>query len=325
MAHSFDYVFAGGGMSASIMAYMLHKKNLGSIAIVDPQINTPADRHICFWADALPELPLTIKGKWPVMKFGGRYHSLSQQINPFFYYCFNLSDLLLQIRNELKENPNIAFFQEKALIVSDSVVELTESKTNLVAEKVLFDSIPGHLNRTDVLWQHFLGWEIETDEDAFNPREMVLMDFNTLELQKPLFMYVLPFSKKRALFECTEFSESIPSSDYYENVLKQYLLRNFPTLNYSIRAKEYGEIPMDLSLKSKNSGRRISIGTPGGAVKPTTGYTFMNTYRSSLKIISQIENQKAVKVSQTEKRFVFYDRLLLHIIRKNPEQVKPIM
>jgi lycopene beta-cyclase len=56
------------------------------------------------------------------------------------------------------------------------------------------------------LLQHFVGWEIEAESEIFNPERAVFMDFDLPQKNGVTFMYVLPFSKKRALVEYTLFS-----------------------------------------------------------------------------------------------------------------------
>ncbi len=64
----------------------------------------------------------------------------------------------------------------------------------------------------------------------------------------------------------------------------------------------------------------------GGMAKPTTGYTFLNSYRQAQKIVAQLLAGRRLDSQPTpNKRFAFYDRLLMNIIRTNPEAVKPIM
>ena len=49
------------------------------------------------------------------------------------------------------------------------------------------------------LLQHFVGWEIETKNDVFDPATVEFMDFRGPQHHEARFMYVLPFAPRKAL------------------------------------------------------------------------------------------------------------------------------
>ena len=71
----------------------------------------------------------------------------------------------------------------------------------------MFDSLflPGNFNpnpkRYHILWQHFKGWVIETEQPAFDPDLPTMFDFRTPQDGAMRFMYILPSSKHKALCE----------------------------------------------------------------------------------------------------------------------------
>ncbi len=62
----YDFIFAGGGMSALLVAHLIKSEKAlvdCTMLIIDPNVASPQSKNICFWADRLPALPLTLKGK----------------------------------------------------------------------------------------------------------------------------------------------------------------------------------------------------------------------------------------------------------------------
>ena len=49
------------------------------------------------------------------------------------------------------------------------------------------------------------------------------------------FMYVLPFSKNKALFESTYFSQIVYDLSVYKKNVIEYLKDNFPNVDYKIK------------------------------------------------------------------------------------------
>ena len=71
-----------------------------------------------------------------------------------------------------------------------------------------------------VLQQHFIGWFVETEEDVFDELTPKFMDFTVEQRGNTRFMYVLPFSKNKALVEYTLFSaEPLAKKEYEDEIM----------------------------------------------------------------------------------------------------------
>ena len=93
--------------------------------------------------------------------------------------------------------------------------------------------------------------------------------------------------------------------------------------SYEILDEEKGIIPMSSNLPEQASVKNwVNIGTRAGNVKPSTGYAFKNMYRHA-QLICEGGNIKSKKV-KPNKRFLFYDQLLLIILTVWPLKGKPI-
>jgi lycopene beta-cyclase len=140
------------------------------------------------------------------------------------------------------------------------------------------------------------------------------MDFSVDQQNEIRFMYVLPFSKNKALVEYTLFSSSTIEDDEYETEIKNYLKIN-KILDYNVLEKEKGVIPMTCyPFFKKNTDSFFKIGTAGGWTKPSTGYTVKNSIDKIDLIISYLKKDKPLSKINFKNRFWYYDLLFLDVL-----------
>ena len=128
-------------------------------------------------------------------------------------------------------------------------------------------------------------------------------------------MYILPFSKRQGFVEFTYFSPDLVSDETYEKFIKRYLSERLKVSDYDIKETEKGIIPMSSYPFYKQEQNKISkIGTAGGWVKASTGYSFKNAERFSSKIIKNIKAGKNPHYNLHKARFKHYDKLFLDVL-----------
>ena len=106
----------------------------------------------------------------------------------------NKKNLFLQMNTSIQK---VSSQEDKVII---------KTKKNNFESGLVFDSRYEKYNDKNVkLFQHFSGIEIETQKPIFDKNEIILMD---IQNKKNLFnfIYLLPFSERRALIESTYFS-----------------------------------------------------------------------------------------------------------------------
>ena len=142
------------------------------------------------------------------------------------------------------------------------------------------------------------------------------MDFRVNQDEGTTFVYVMPLSPTHALVEYTLFTPSLLSDEQYEGALKNYVAEYLKLNEYSIKEKEFGIIPMTNHQFSGGEGAIINIGTAGGQTKPSSGYTFRFIQKHVHAIVRLLEEGKhpLVKKSFLEKRFMWFDSVLLYIL-----------
>ena len=174
------------------------------------------------------------------------------------------------------------------------------------------------------MWQHFSGFEIETDNDYFDEEIFNLMDFDCDQKGDVHFFYTLPYSKRKALVETTWLSNlNNTSLQNYDEQLKDYIENRLKIKNYKINFKETGAIPLFYPNIIKKINQ-INIGTAGGMTRLSTGYTFLNIQEHSKYIRQNLNNIKKMKKFSINKKYEFLEKIFLKVLKKNPNKMPNI-
>src|SRR5699024_4536719 len=216
---------------------------------------------------------------------------------------------------------------------SELIMALLHTKHHIYSAPYIIQSCfdPLEIRESEVhypLKQHFLGWEITVDNPVFNPDTCTLMDFDESFSGGVAFMYLLPWSPTTGLLEYTIFSDQLISKDSYEKKIARYLEDRFKleAADYQITRREYGVIPMeDRPVIPWYKPHIMNIGTQGGLVKPSTGYTFTRIQQQTKLIMDKLIIRGHPDVSPaSEKRFKAYDLWFLQILHDSPEKAPEI-
>jgi lycopene beta-cyclase len=210
----------------------------------------------------------------------------------------------------------------KSLNEKNNYVEVLTNGDTYIAQHVFSSIIKNKFDKIKVPYvdQHFKGWIIETHENSFDEKSAYFMDFRIDQANETRFMYVLPFSKSKALIEVAIFSNEILDQDDYDKIIFDYINNILGIKKYDIEEEEFGIIPMTSADFSKSDTSRIThIGTAAGCVKPSSGYTFVRILEHNKAIIDCIRNKKPLKEAQKifPRRFKLYDATMLNVIIKN--------
>jgi Brp/Blh family beta-carotene 15,15'-monooxygenase/lycopene cyclase-like protein len=169
------------------------------------------------------------------------------------------------------------------------------------------------------LYQSFYGWQVKCPNPVFDPSCFTMMDFEVEQEDATQFMYVLPLSEHHALVEITRFGEHLMSADKADAQLRSYLLKR--GIQYEIEDKEQGAIPMFIGKTVEQGIGQlwINTGERAGRLKPSTGYSFERSLTHAKNTVQSLKRAIPMEKSAS-KRFSYYDRLLLQILRDRPEQ-----
>lgn len=327
------------------------------ILIIDREEKNVNDHTWCFWEIGVSPFEEIIFKKWKgVWFYGTENFSQFIDLQDYTYKMIRGIDFYEYIITILKKNVNVTFLQANiegieavcgdhwdaqsdsgivtvggdtphGLNVSNSPIVKTD-KGDFVATEMVFDSFfrskynnPKQHN----MLQHFKGWVIDTDKPVFKIDEPTLFDFRIDQKDELRFVYVLPYSETKALIEFTIFSDNLIAHEEYEFYLKKYIEETIKVGDYQIKEGEYqisetefGVIPMsDEKHEISPMPKVIRIGTSGGYVKASTGYTFQRSQRFLQNLVKTLEVDKNVSNGMKVNKWKsILDTILLNVMLK---------
>jgi lycopene beta-cyclase len=332
-SNHFDFLFIGLGAANCLLISQLSEKNLlegKTIGIIEPQNKSFNDRTFCFWATDEEFLRLKIESlistSWSNIMVNG---VSKQAIEPYKYFHVKAIDLYNKTKSILSHK-NVVFFNSELTqppIILAEGYELVLDDANISANKVFDSRSPSFFstqkNQSHLL-QSFIGWKIETSSKVFDPSTLVMMDFSIPQNGSCQFMYILPFSETSALLEVTRFGNQKISKEETTRILDSYI--NDLGISYEISEIEQGVIPMSSAkIKVDDFGDNwINTGARANMIKSSTGYAFHAMAEDALLNAESIQENELFVRKEKKSRFKFYDRLLLKILDKTPDNGKMI-
>jgi len=330
----FDLIIAGCGGAGLSLAWHISQSNQlrqKKVLLIDSSAKQQNDRTWCFWTDKEPPYPNIQQKFWQKIQVKSGENEAechSYDIAPLRYYYTKGADFYDEVKNELARHPNFTFCQEhiEHIDSSNSIANVRTKSNNYTADWV-FSSLPVRIPQACLTTkQHFVGWFVRTQENAFDPDSARLMDFDTPQESGASFFYLLPLTANEALVEYTVISDQILTTEDYEQALRKYIDSNLGISSYEIESRERGAIPMtNYSFPRMKSERVMHIGTAAGMTKASTGFTFMRMQKDAQRIVNQLEKYGNPQHTQSSpSRFRFYDTLLLHILKHYPQEAPRI-
>ncbi len=317
----YDYIIVGSGASGLQLALAFirdHYFNNKSIGIIERRQTFTNDKTWSYWEIGDGLYDDIIFKSWPKGEFVACNETIELDLGQYQYKMLKSIDFYNYAKDKIDKAKNIEWIQDeiKHIDESQSMVSLTGNKK--YKAKHVFDSrLPQNFkpdNSLNIL-QHFKGWFINTEKEVFTPEKFCMMDYSIGDKTKTCFMYVLPFTKRKGFVEFTYFSPNLVDDDVYDEYIKRYLSEKLGVENYTISETEKGIIPMSsYPFYKQNFSNITKIGTAGGWVKASTGYSFKNAERFALKIVENIKSNKNPHHHLHQKRFKHYDKLFLDVL-----------
>lgn len=324
-----DYIILGAGASGLMLAYRMALDsyfNDKSVLIIDQSSDKGNDRTWCYWEEGPGEWDTIPHKSWDTIFFGGPGIQKQIKTAPYQYKMIRSLDFYQHLWKTIKAKPNFKFVEDRVVGITDLddrvEVETTDStyRASKVLNSIVFNEDYKKQDHYPVLQQHFVGWFVTISEDIIDDTVATFMDFNIPQNGNTRFMYILPVSKTKALFEYTLFSKDLLNKKDYENAIQTYLYDKGIT-NYSIDEKEYGSIPMtSYKFHKHNTKNVLNIGTAGGWTKASTGYTFSNTTKKTKRLVQFLKTNKSFTSFHKLNKFWFYDVLLLDVLHRYNEK-----
>jgi lycopene beta-cyclase len=326
----YDFIFAGGGLAGLSLAYHLVRSPLRdcSMLIVDREAKQRNDRTWGFWAMQPTPFDGLVQREWKRIHFFGDRFQNEIDLEDYRYKLIRGIDFYRFAHQELARYPNVEFVQGAVETIGDREdCARVYVDGQMFAGRWVFDSrfnakaFKPNPRRYHYLRQYFKGWEIETPNDVFDSDTATLLDFRTPQKNAMRFFYVLPFSARHALVEYVTVGP-----DQYDQALKVYVQSILEIQDYRVVATEGGVNPMsDYNFTRRTGPRVMNIGTRGGRVKPSTGYAFLRVQQDSAAIVRSLQARgHPFDVPPDSRRYRLYDALMLEVMQRHGEEIKPI-
>lgn len=325
----FDYLIIGNGLAGLQLALEFSKDPFFkdySVGLIDPSDKTVNDKTWSFWEQGTGKFDAIVEKVWHTAKFQSHEISLTLPLQEYNYKTIRSIDFYTWAKNQLRANNNFKFIIDTVLTIEDTDgLKITGERQSYSAKHIFDSRIPKEFytqqSNYTLIHQHFKGWIIETETACFQNEAFTMMDYRFQYKNSTSFIYVLPFSETKALVEYTFFTPFIVESQVYENAIENYLQNELKLDRYKILETEVGNIPMtDFPFWNFHSKNVTKIGTGGGWVKGSTGYSFKHTEKNVSKLIENIKTGHRPSKDLFKKKFKFYDKIFLKVLHDKNEK-----
>ena len=288
-----DIVIVGGGLGGLSLAVELAQAEYAHlrVLVLEKRTHYQRDRTWSYWASSSHRYSGLERMRWTAWRvgFNGKYaqQSISGE-SGLAYRSMDADAFYAFARDQIMASPNVQLRLGASVheILDGPVQTLKLNDDTTLHSHWVMDGRPLGLPKATGLCQHFMGWEIETPTDCFDPSTVELMDFQpaTCGLH---FLYVLPYGPRRALIESTWMSPYAHHPDY-ELELKSYLRSRFGLTAYKRVYQEQGCLDLQATARTyptvDGSYRRVSLGRAAGTLRSSTGFAFLDTIAEAQRI-----------------------------------------
>ena len=322
----YDYIVTGGGCAG--LSFILHVLNEPAlhdkkIMLIEKEEKINNDRTWCFWEKSAGLFESVVYKQWNAAWFHAKDYSSLKELHPYAYKMIRGIDFYNYCHELIRSSGRVTIQREKVESIEniDGAVSVITDKASY-SGSFAFNSIlfsPPVLKNNYYLLQHFKGWVIETEDPHFDTEKATLMDFRVDQREGTTFVYVMPLSEKKALIEFTLFTNEQLNDESYDAGLKHYISSFLGITNYRITEEEFGIIPMTDFDFPRHDKQIINLGTAGGQTKPSSGYTFRFIQKHAAALVQELKitGKPYVKQGLLNRRFMWYDKVLLHMLHHN--------
>ena len=316
----YDYAIIGAGAAGLQLAlrmirddYFKEKK----ILILEKDEKNTNDRTWSFWEVGETHWDQLITRSWKSGVFRSTEKNILFELDPYRYKTIRSADFYAYAKAEFSKSENIEWIRDE--VTGISTQEIVGQKQSYSASHIFDSRVPEEYqedcSKHHSLIQHFKGWFIRTETPVFDPERFTIMDYRLKWKDHTSFTYVLPFSPDFALVEFTLFNNELLKENEYDHFIRNYIKEHLNIKNFSISEIEQGKIPMsDYPFHKHHTKHVTKIGTGGGWVRPSSGYSFKNAERYSAMLVNNIKKDRKPSKGIARSRFRIYDSVFLNVL-----------
>lgn len=324
----YDFAIVGAGAAGLNLALAMNDDSWFAdkkILLLDKEQKRDHDKTWCFWEKGPGKWDSIITQNWTSGKFITSQHNLDLKLSPYSYKMLHADNFYKYAKKKIETADNIDWITNEVKQIQAGEMMLIKTEQSVFSVKQVFDSRidPDFFQNNDKyirLLQHFKGWFITAKDHVFDPTTFVMMDYRNKWQDTTSFTYILPTSSTEALVEFTFFSPKLVNDEIYDHQLEKYVSEILKIEEYSIDKVEKGVIPMsNYPFIRANQKGIYKIGTAGGWVKPSSGYSFKNAEKMSSKILNNLKAGHLPDKGLHKKKYRIYDTLFLDVLSRRNE------
>jgi lycopene beta-cyclase len=328
----FDFAIVGTGAAGLQLALSMLEDSFfqdKQVLLIDKEEKVSNDHTWCYWEKGSGRYDHLLYKSWERGLFLSSTAQIELNLKPYRYKMLRSGDFYAYAKQKIESASNFTRIQAEVLHLKEGENVQVETGIGVFSARHVFDSRIDPAFATDKkstkILQHFKGWMIESEAPVFHPEQFVMMDYRLRKAGTSSFIYVLPSTPHRALVEFTLFTPDLIQEEEYDEILKKYMSAIPGIGNYTITETEMGIIPMsDYPFHKHHTQRITKIGTAGGWVKPSSGYSFYNGKKYAERIVAAIKSGQSPSFTLTKPRFRFYDRIFLDVLFHQNERGEEI-
>lgn len=315
----------GGGCAGLSLARRLAESSVSCPTIViEPRTEYVDDRTWCFWGSqkqGIGDMPLHA---WSWIGLSNGKAKVRRSVAETPYQMLKSIDFYGQAVNRIAAGSNVELRLGTSAHSTQASVSggwETETSDGPIWSEFVIDTRPHRDPTADpLLWQSFVGYEIECPLASFDAETAELMQFQPAGPTSIDFVYVLPTSSTRALIEFTRISTCCAgTAELTRNLLDQIerLCGGHP---HMIIRKEQGSIPMGLPAAPTVPTTLVRVGVTAGSARASSGYTFGRIQRWA-EACSQtlLAGGAPIGPLPDSRLLMFMDAIFLRVLKRHPE------
>ena len=282
-----DLLILGGGAAGLSLARRLAEQGTTAprTLVLESRVDYADDRTWCFWMHPTAQLTHLVRRRWAKVSLASSTERVLVDCAEFPYALLPSGGFYQDSRECIARSERVRLAMGVAVLGAPRKVDgLWEVATSAGVQRArwIVDTRPSAppAEGAAVLWQSFLGQEIEAAGPVFDPTVAEIMHFTQGEAGQILFHYLLPLSPTRALLEVTAFSPKPVGPDGFRAELNRFIDRRLEGRRYQLRREEQGILPMGLPMPVPSADATyVRAGLMAGGARASSGYAFQRIQR----------------------------------------------
>lgn len=303
---AFDIVIVGGGLSGLALAAELAQAEFSKlrVLVLEQRKSYVRDRTWSYWktphnaAHRYSHLERQQWNQWCVRQ-GVRVHRQAsppvtkdgKDAKAACYCTLDADAFYLAAQRAISQSGHVELRLGTSVrqIMGGDTPSVETSEGEVIHAAWVFDARPPAQTTAHSLVQQFVGYEIKTGSDVFDPTTVELMHFQpgTAGLH---FFYVLPYSPRNALVETTWISPASLKPDFGAE-LHQFIASFVGSAAYEVVYEEKGSLNLSLRPATPNKALHVApLGRGAGTLRASTGYAFLETLAHAAQIAASLKS-----------------------------------